>query len=170
MAAVACSSQDDAVVGWGGDAGSDGTTTGTDADVSNDDASPSKDASADVSSPRDAALVDAAALPVVCGTGPCATALVVNQGESFCTLMNDKTVACWGDNANSQLARTGVIASGTAEKVSGLSNVVTLERGCAIDGDGATWCWGKGPYLGTGAMQTTSTPVSFRFRRPKPSA
>ncbi len=123
---------------------------------------------------RDAANEDAAKpdagplpsrLPVVCTGAPCATSLVTVLGEGFCVLLQDETVACWGDNANGQLGRgpdSGVTPSATAERVLDLTDIVELDRGCAIDKNGDTWCWGTGPWLRTSAATTREpTPVKL---------
>ncbi|AKU97823.1 hypothetical protein AKJ09_04487 [Labilithrix luteola] len=106
---------------------------------------------------EDVAVPDASPRPVACGGTSCATALVTILGEGFCVLLQDKTVACWGDNANGQLGRgadAGVIASGVAERVLGLVDVVALDHACAIDASGDSWCWGTGPWLQTAAATT----------------
>lgn len=114
---------------------------------------------ADAASPRDARPVDAAPLPIVCASSSCATALVTtfggyylgDVGQGFCALLHDRTVACWGANGSGQLGRgedaAAVEGSATPARVAGLEGVVALDHTCAIDKDGATWCWGRGPFL-----------------------
>lgn len=165
---ASCSSDDtsDAVANADASSGTDASpaTDATDAHDTPD--APDDGRAKDASSPRDAA--SPAPLPVACTSEPCATALVTSQGESYCVLLHDGTVACWGDNANLQLGHANpgggaATASGTATRIAGLSNVVFLEHSCAIDGDGATWCWGKGPYLQSeaGIMTTQTSPVKL---------
>lgn len=124
------------------------------------DAGPSVEDDAGVPPPtRDAGFVDVDPLPIECASPPCATALVTTSlpvsaadpGQGFCALLSDRTVACWGANASGQLGRgepQGTIgASETPARVVGLERVVSLDHTCALDEDGATWCWGTGPFL-----------------------
>ncbi|WP_169927832.1 RCC1 domain-containing protein [Labilithrix luteola] len=124
---------------------------------------------------RDAALVDASPLPVVCASSSCATALVTtfgdyivnDDGQGFCALLHDRTVACWGANVSGQLGRgeeaAAVEGSSTPARVAGLERVVALDHSCAVDEDGATWCWGTGPFLQSATNRTTTlrTPVKL---------
>lgn len=106
---------------------------------------------------EDASVPDATPRSVSCGGASCATALVTTLGEGFCVLLQDKTVACWGDNANGQLGRGAsfvATASGVADRVAGLTDVVALDHECAIDANGDTWCWGTGPWLQSAAATT----------------
>jgi len=118
----------------------------------------------------DAATSDAGPRPVVCASASCATSLVTTLGlhdrEGYCALLHDGTVACWGQNQDGQLGRGeagyGVANSAIATRVEGLSNVVALDHTCAIDEDGATWCWGKGPFLrSTSSFTNEHTPVKL---------
>lgn len=127
----------------------------TDAAQSVDALAPSTDAS----EPRDAGSIDAAPAPVVCTSAPCATSLVtssstdtISHNEGFCALMQDRTVVCWGSNWSGQLGRgwIGDDDSASPERVIDLSNIVSLHHTCAVDADGATFCWGTGPYLQNG--------------------
>ena len=111
--------------------------------------------------------------PVVCTSNPCAKELVTTRGanavdlaEGFCALLQDGTVACWGANGAGQLGRDpegGVLDSATAARVSGLTNIVSLEHTCAIDESGAAYCWGTGPFLRSPTVATTTerTPVKL---------
>ncbi len=118
---------------------------------------------------RDAGSFDAAPLPVTCTSTPCATALVATtrtaQGEGYCVLLADGTVACWGADGNGQLGRGPEAAgdSATAARVVGLSDVVALDRTCAIDKSGGAWCWGTGAYLvsETKPLTTERSPVKL---------
>ena len=107
-----------------------------------------------------------------CVSAPCATALVLSTPSSqvrwggFCALLEDKTVACWGANENSQLgqgADAGLESSAIPRRVVGLEDIRYLTRGCAIDGEGVTWCWGQGPFLRstTTAFTIEATPVKL---------
>ena len=132
------------------------------------------DAGLDATRPTDAGFVDAAPLPVVCTSPPCAMQLVTTLGEDeddrsegFCTLLDDGTVACWGANGAGQLGRgddAGTLDSANAARVVGLANVVTLDHTCAVDKEGSVWCWGTGPFLGAdagGPMTTALAPVKI---------
>ncbi|MDF2695652.1 MAG: hypothetical protein K0S65_4035 [Labilithrix sp.] len=134
----------------------------------------STDAGADASpSPRDAAMSDAAARPVECTSQPCATALVTTLGTGttggFCALLEDGTVACWGQGTNAQLGRgadAGLADSPTPERVVGLMDVLYLDHTCAIDKDGSTWCWGLGPFLQSTTATTTRAPKPVKLPIP----
>ncbi|MDF2692733.1 MAG: hypothetical protein K0S65_1116, partial [Labilithrix sp.] len=132
------------------------------------------DASApDTAPPRDAAPFDASPLPIVCTSPPCATSLVTTLGvdasdraEGFCALLDDGTVACWGANRGAQLGRgddAAMADNATPARVVGLSDIVALDHTCAIDKNGATWCWGTGPFLQSEWVATTTerTPVKL---------
>lgn len=160
-ATASCSSSDEpAESPLSVDAGSD-TTTVTDGSTP------------DVASERDAGLVDAAALPVTCESTPCATALVTTLGaniddrsEGFCVLLSDGTVACWGANGAGQLGRADdakAVDSAHASRVIGLADVVSLDHTCAVDKNGAAWCWGTGPFLqpDAGGPQAVRAPVKL---------
>ncbi|MDF2693630.1 MAG: hypothetical protein K0S65_2013, partial [Labilithrix sp.] len=107
----------------------------------------SGDAGIDAPNVRDAGPVDAAPLPIVCTSPPCATSLVTTLGagvddrsEGFCARLGDGTVACWGANGAGQLGRgddAGTVDSAIAARVVGLSDVVTLDHTCAVDKNGA---------------------------------
>jgi alpha-tubulin suppressor-like RCC1 family protein len=85
-------------------------------------------------------------------------------GYHSCALLQDATVACWGENANGQAGASGPYAA-TPTAVSGLTNVTELASGfrhsCAVTGDGVMRCWGQNDWgqLGDGTLTTTSTPV-----------
>lgn len=148
----------------------DPADAGTDAFRAPEDA-----AGGDALRPRDAAPFDAVPLPVVCTVAPCATSLVTTNGtddfnddgrsEGFCALLQDGTVACWGGNAGGQLGRgeeAGIVDGPSAARVVGLSNVTALDHTCALDKNGAIWCWGTGPHLiGTDRATTELAPVKL---------
>lgn len=130
------------------------------------------DASDASSAERDAARIhpsfDAAPPPLDCESDPCAVSLTTRgtfgyemippggsgyvtrkAGASFCALLRDGTVACWGANDGAQLGRgddANSWGSPNAMRVAGLSKIVQLEGTCAVDKDGAAWCWSYGPY------------------------
>ncbi|AKV04776.1 hypothetical protein AKJ09_11439 [Labilithrix luteola] len=122
---------------------------------------PASDATADAGTDadvtvHDAGPIDASARPVECTTAPCAVSLDTTfiatsdtRREGFCALLADGTVACWGTNAGGELGDgddAGGSDSVTPLRVPGLSNIVKLAHTCAIDKDGASWCWGTGPF------------------------
>lgn len=133
-------------------------------DVSNDGPPP----------PRDAGPIDAAPLPVVCASKPCALSLVTtrgagddDRGEGFCARLDDGTVACWGANGAGQLGRgddAGTNDDPTPRRVSGLADIVELDHTCAVDKNGSAYCWGTGPWLQDDAgpaITTERTPVKL---------
>jgi Regulator of chromosome condensation (RCC1) repeat len=143
-------------------------------DASPDVASSTPDATAeDAPQLHDASVVDAAPLPIVCASSSCATSLVTTLGaspnsrsEGFCALMQDGTVVCWGANDAGQLGRDDDAKapdSATPARVVGLSEIVSLNHTCAIDKNGATFCWGTGPFLQSDAepLTTERTPVKL---------
>ena len=120
---------------------------------------------------RDAATSDAGPLPVVCASSPCALSLTTTPGEQegFCALLKDGTVACWGQNPNHQLGRGSdatYSSSAVPERVAGLSNITFLDHTCAVDTDGATWCWGMGPYLRDPTQRLTTEPTPVKLPVP----
>lgn len=160
-AAASCASDRDVLLGEEtGDAAPD--VVGADVE--------SEDAGSDRVAPtrRDAATSDAGPRPVVCASSPCALSLTTTPGhdDGFCALLEDGTVACWGQNNHGQLGRgddAGTVNGAIPERVAGLSNVTFLDHTCAVDADGATWCWGTGPYLRdpTKLMTTELTAVKL---------
>lgn len=137
-----------------------------------DEGTLSDDAAADASPAKDAGPFDGAPLPIVCTSPPCATSLVTTLGvdaddrsEGFCALLTDGTVACWGTNHGGQLGRGDDAETGNVApaRVAGLSDVVDLDHTCAVDKNGATWCWGTGPFLQSDVAATTieRTPVKL---------
>ncbi|AKU99669.1 hypothetical protein AKJ09_06333 [Labilithrix luteola] len=162
---------------WTASCSSDGDSDRGDGGVlASDDAGPeasSQDATTDTSTPAvDAGPVDAAPLPVVCTSKPCALSLVTTFGvsdersEGYCARLDDGTVACWGGNGDGQLGRgddAGVDDDPTPRRVLGVSNVVALDHTCAVDGSGGVHCWGTGPFLrdDAGVATTERTAVTL---------
>jgi len=157
--AASCSSSDDE--------GTNGPGPLDTSDAAPETSRPGDEADAEADAPplRDAAPFDAAPLPVVCASAPCATSLVTTiadeypaRSEGYCALLDDGAVACWGTNAQSQLGRGDDAAMGsssTPARVVGVSNVTHLDHTCAVNASGEIWCWGKGPYLRSAAANTT---------------
>jgi len=102
----------------------------------------------------DAAAFDAAVREVSCESSSCAIALTRPiedsvAAQSFCALLHDGTVTCWGSNSYGQLGNglDDRLPSPTPQRVVGLSDVVSLHGSCALDKDGSAWCWGAGRDL-----------------------
>ena len=131
-------------------------------DASSEASTPPEDAAAPETSAPDAAPLSLETLPVECASPTCVVALVTARDESFCALLKDGTVACWGANGAGQLGRGDTSAgSASAARVTGLTNVVTLGRTCAVNGSGEAWCWGTGPFLQGSNVTTEPTPVKL---------
>ena len=88
------------------------------------------------------APADAARLEVTCAVSPCARDLSASWGESFCALLDDGRVACWGRNASGELGRDAGPWSATPAPVEGLTNAIALDRTCAVVAGGGIVCWG----------------------------
>jgi alpha-tubulin suppressor-like RCC1 family protein len=73
---------------------------------------------------------------------------VAAGADHTCAITEDADVQCWGRNDQGQLGSgaTGPSVS-TPQAVPGLSDVIDLAAGgdttCALDEDGAAWCWGS---------------------------
>ena len=114
----------------------------------------------------DAAPIDASPLPVDCNGPSCGVSIGAGPGESFCALLQDGSVVCWGQNDTGQLGRgpdASSYGSETPARIVDLPKIVHLGRSCAIDDTGGTWCWGTGPYLRDETNGTTkeTTPVKL---------
>ncbi len=160
---ASCSSDDDVLGGQEMDASASEDVTPA------IDSSADADAGAPRSPLRDAATSDAAPEPVVCASSPCAVSLVTTGTDTFCVLLEDKTVVCWGANNRSMdLGRGPTMRDDSADpaRVVGLTDIRYLDRGCAIDGSGATWCWGTGPYLRSTTSAFTTEPLPVKLPIP----
>jgi len=150
------------------------TDASTNEDVTDGSANEDADAGAPRSPFRDAATSDAAPEPVVCESSPCAVSLTTTGTDTYCVLLEDKTVACWGANLvrgnrlSGDLGRGPNMRDDSADpaRVVGLTDIRYLNRGCAIDGSGATWCWGTGPYLQSTTTAFTTEPVPVKLPIP----
>ena len=110
-------------------------------------------------------------------THPPPTVIAVAAGGNHtCVILADGAAACWG------LAGDGVPldddapgGASTPVPVAGGHQFVAITAGgrhtCALDGDGAAWCWGRNTrgQLGNGSTAGSSTPVkvsgSHQFAR-----
>jgi alpha-tubulin suppressor-like RCC1 family protein len=158
--AASCSSEDETPASPDVDAAVDAPGT-SDASAASSDAA--VDAGPRV---RDAAKSDAAPLPIACASSSCATSLTTTIGDGFCALLDDGTVACWGEGNRGLLGRgtdSGDLDGPTPARVVGLSDIVALDHTCALDRSGAMFCWGLGPYLRseTEPMTVEPTPVKL---------
>jgi alpha-tubulin suppressor-like RCC1 family protein len=97
-----------------------------------------------------------------------ARAISVGEGHA-CALLGDGTARCWGDDNEGQLGdgpgESDEVFPVTVSTVSGLSDLVHLTAGslhaCALDADGAAFCWGRNRegQLGDGRTESSSVPV-----------
>ncbi|MDF2697477.1 MAG: hypothetical protein K0S65_5860 [Labilithrix sp.] len=147
------------------------------------DAGADANADADAADDIDPMTSDAGPPPVQCVDAACAKSLVLTYGVTaaaslpppfpqrqlpsgsygFCALLDDATVACWGAGGTGQLGRgSSIKTSAVPERVAGLKDIVRLSHTCAVDKDGAAWCWGTGPFLqsSTVAYSTQQSPVN----------
>lgn len=164
-ASVSCSSDDDNADPHPGSA-----------DASIDAAVDAEAADASDGGTKDAAVVDAAPLPIRCDAPPCAVALAttlesetLDGAEGYCALLSDGTVACWGANTAGQLGNgeTSGIDSAVAVRVPGLSGITSINHTCSVDSDGAVWCWGRGPFVEDAGVGTTvGSPVRINLPAP----
>ena len=189
-------SGDDAlVVGPSDDAttGFDGGSLDAALDAGTVDASTRRDAGRDVAT-RDGGVVDGAADDAAMGdasddasladagrevesvSAPSMVPRGVSAGGTFaCTVLDDGTARCWGDDSEDQLGdgrRTAdpqppvmVIASPGSAATNPLQGVASVASGaatsCALLGDGSLRCWGSNQSgaLGNGSSGPQSGPV-----------
>src|SRR5438270_3879550 len=85
-------------------------------------------------------------------------------GSHACAILDDGTVACWGNNDYGQLGDGTFTTRTSPVAVTNLSGVVSIAAGafstCAIVGSGAVRCWGNNfdGQLGTGGVVSSATP------------
>ncbi len=99
-------------------------------------------------------------------------AVAVAAGDNHtCAVLDDGTVACWGQNNSGE---AGSDAGGTVYQpslVTGLADVTAVSAGtrhtCALDKRGKARCWGENGYgqLGDGAGGFSSQPVTVHGNR-----
>jgi alpha-tubulin suppressor-like RCC1 family protein len=99
----------------------------------------------------------------VSGLSQPATALASGPAHT-CALLQDGTVACWGNNADGQLGDGTTLDRTSAVPVSGLSGVTALAAGtshtCALLQDGTVACWGDNAAGQLGNGTSGSQPVT----------
>jgi hypothetical protein len=89
----------------------------------------------------------------------------VSAGDLFtCARKTDGTAYCWGSGAAGQLGNGGLNDSSIPIQVSvpgsGVTQISTGDLfACAVNTDGALYCWGGGGFLGDGTGNASSTPV-----------
>lgn len=86
--------------------------------------------------------------------------------NTSCATVQDGSLYCWGDNDQGQLGIGTTDASNVPVEVTALGlGVQTFSAGyravCAVDNQGALFCWGRGSngVLGNGAEEDSATPV-----------
>jgi alpha-tubulin suppressor-like RCC1 family protein len=115
---------------------------------------------------EDVALANAASSAPVLGLDA-VEQLVAGRNHS-CALQAG-TVYCWGSNFGGQLGGVTTTATGAARNsdptptaVPGLSGIATIAAGvevsCAIDGDGALFCWGSNLFGELGELASGKLP------------
>jgi len=93
-------------------------------------------------------------------------AIAIAGGLNFaCALRSNRTIACWGRGANGQLGNGSTRDyHNSPVQVVGLTDVTSIDlgqyHGCALKGDGTSWCWGANTYgeLGDGTTTQRSSP------------
>ncbi len=139
---------------------SDPGTIDTDAGTTVDAPPPSADAGVDANDLDSAADADDFVVPdasVVCGSGPCAVA-ITGHGDSFCVVLKDGRMSCWGSNASGQLGYEddGESFSATPRLLGNLANVTSASVGdgnaCARVGNGDVFCWGAPELVNAGIV------------------
>lgn len=97
----------------------------------------------------------------------------INNGAKVgfhrCALLTDKTVKCWGSNAQGELGDGTKLSRTSPVPVINLKGVKFIATGgghsCAVlEADGAVYCWGLNNYgqLGTGTTVQTSAPIDVK--------
>lgn len=130
------------------------------------DAGRTLDAALDAEIPRDAPMIDVgpdAGPPVSYGRRLCA-------GRRHTCVLRAGGLWCWGDNAGGQLGTgAGPTVQLAAARVPIGDDVREVACGeahtCALDGDGALWCWGRNDHgqLGQGDDAPRDLPVEVRL-------
>jgi alpha-tubulin suppressor-like RCC1 family protein len=95
----------------------------------------------------------------------------IAAGDTFsCALLLNRTVKCWGSNAEGRLG-DGTVSNRTAPvPVANLANVAVLVGGnthtCALLTDETVKCWGSNAFgqLGDGTTQVRTAPVSVNLQ------
>lgn len=87
-------------------------------------------------------------------------------GQQFtCAILQDRGVACWGDNRNGQLGDGTTTFSTVPKTIVGFGDVAQIAAGrkhtCAVTLDGALYCWGRNEegQLGDGTTTERRVPT-----------
>lgn len=105
---------------------------------------------------------------VACGTGPCAVS-ITGHGDSFCVVLQNGKVSCWGSNTSGQLGYDvdGASFSATPRILSGLASVTSASVGdgntCARVESGDVFCWGAPELVNAGMADSdggSSAPIT----------
>ena len=87
--------------------------------------------------------------------------------QHTCAILEDRTAACWGNNAYGQLGNAQLEDSGAPVAVIGLTDVVSISTGhghsCASLLDGTVKCWGSDRYGQIGQVNGLPRPVDAIF-------
>ncbi|MEO6773251.1 MAG: hypothetical protein ABI467_09530 [Kofleriaceae bacterium] len=82
-----------------------------------------------------------------------------------CTVHDDGSVHCWGDNSNGQLGDGGLSASATPVRVQGLDHVVELQvahtTACAVRANKSMYCWGTASPAELGPVSGPLVPGQY---------
>ncbi|MBT5617984.1 MAG: hypothetical protein HOJ71_02815, partial [Euryarchaeota archaeon] len=97
-------------------------------------------------------------------------AITIASGyDHTCAILDDGSVACWGEGSSGQLGNGALIDSSTPQTTQSLgfnSSAKSISLGryhsCAITDNGTTVCWGQGSQgqLGNGATSEEASPVT----------
>ena len=137
-------------LGDGPDAPGDASSTG--AEVHFETPPYTKQDAADAADAADATTVDAMVMPDA-GAWPDSNPTprwlkIASSDRHSCAVRDDRTLWCWGDN------RMGAVDNSLAEELDSPTQITTAAPGwqtvavgsdytCAVDTDGAIWCWGQ---------------------------
>jgi alpha-tubulin suppressor-like RCC1 family protein len=81
-----------------------------------------------------------------------------------CALLEDQTVACWGDGFYGDLGSPVTMSSPTPIAVRGVDHVTAIAasniRTCALRSDASVWCWGYNAGGVFGDAGASSAPVA----------
>jgi len=75
---------------------------------------------------------------------------IASGADHTCALLQDRTIACWGNNSLGQLGRAPLTSINTVGFVEGLPSgdpvvhiAASAQTSCAIVESGDAWCWGE---------------------------
>jgi hypothetical protein len=89
----------------------------------------------------------------------------VVQIDKTCTVHDDGSVRCWGDNSNGELGDGSLSATATPIRVPTLDEVVDLAvshtNACAVKRDKSLHCWGPGAVTDVGRVNGPLVPAQY---------